>query len=72
MFWKEHRLTALESSLNKINLRSVGNQMSKTRIVVVGGGTAGLTVSAQLLSRDPELDVTIIEPSDKHYYQPLR
>ena len=45
--------------------------MSKSRIVVVGGGTAGLTVSAQLLNDDPALDVTIIEPSDKHYYQPL-
>lgn len=45
--------------------------MSKTKIVVVGGGTAGLTVSAQLLKHDPELDVTVIEPSDKHYYQPL-
>ncbi len=45
--------------------------MSKTRIVIVGGGTAGLTVGAQLLLADSELDVTIIEPSEKHYYQPL-
>jgi sulfide:quinone oxidoreductase len=44
----------------------------KKRIVVVGGGAAGLTVSARLLKQRPEsLDVTIIEPSDKHYYQPL-
>ncbi len=45
--------------------------MSKPKIVVVGGGTAGLSVSSRLLNDDPELDVTIIEPSDKHYYQPL-
>jgi len=45
--------------------------MSKTKIVVVGGGTAGLTVSAQLLGKNSDLDVTIIEPSEKHYYQPL-
>ncbi|MCL4138328.1 UNVERIFIED_CONTAM: hypothetical protein GTU68_021923 [Idotea baltica] len=45
--------------------------MSKTRIVVVGGGTAGLTVAARLLNSDPELDVTIVEPSEHHYYQPM-
>ena len=44
----------------------------KKRIVVVGGGSAGLTVSAQLLNQRPDdVDITIIEPSDKHYYQPL-
>ncbi|QDV31849.1 Sulfide dehydrogenase [flavocytochrome c] flavoprotein chain precursor [Planctopirus ephydatiae] len=49
--------------------------MSETihhQIVIVGGGTAGITVAAQLTrgwfnSRD----VAVIEPSDKHYYQPL-
>lgn len=40
-------------------------------IVIVGGGSAGLTVAATLLERDPELEVAIIEPSSKHYYQPL-
>lgn len=42
------------------------------QIVIVGGGTAGITVASQLArgwfnSRD----VAVIEPSDKHYYQPL-
>ncbi|MDY6936822.1 MAG: FAD/NAD(P)-binding oxidoreductase [Cyanobacteriota bacterium] len=40
------------------------------QIVVVGGGTAGITASAQLLASEPSLDIAIIEPSDKHYYQP--
>ena len=43
----------------------------KKRIVIVGGGTAGITVAAQLLNTQPELDVTIVEPSEKHYYQPM-
>lgn len=40
-------------------------------IVIVGGGTAGITVAARLCNRMSNPDVCIIEPSDKHYYQPL-
>lgn len=41
------------------------------QIVVVGGGTAGITVAAQLTrGLFNKTDVAIIEPSDKHYYQP--
>jgi sulfide:quinone oxidoreductase len=40
------------------------------QIVVVGGGAGGITVAAQLLKQQSSLDVAIIEPSDKHYYQP--
>ena len=49
--------------------------MAQTRhhqIVIVGGGTAGITVAAQLTNGwFNKLDVAVIEPSDKHYYQPL-
>lgn len=40
------------------------------QIVVVGGGNAGISVSAQLLRKNGNLDIAIIEPSEKHYYQP--
>ncbi len=43
----------------------------KHQIVIVGGGTAGITVAARLLRERPDLDVAIIEPSEKHYYQPI-
>ncbi|GAC1371322.1 MAG: FAD/NAD(P)-binding oxidoreductase [Hymenobacter sp.] len=36
----------------------------------MGGGNAGLSVAAQLLLEDRGLDVAILEPSAKHYYQP--
>ncbi|KUI33545.1 pyridine nucleotide-disulfide oxidoreductase [Mycobacterium sp. IS-1496] len=42
----------------------------KHRIVIVGGGTAGISVAARLLRRSHS-DVAVIEPSDTHYYQPL-
>lgn len=40
------------------------------RIVIVGGGTAGLSVAARL-RRKGATAVTVIEPADVHYYQPL-
>jgi sulfide:quinone oxidoreductase len=40
------------------------------QIVIVGGGAAGITVAAQLLNISSAFDIAIIEPSDKHYYQP--
>lgn len=39
-------------------------------VLIVGGGNAGISVAAQLLRINPKLGVTIIEPSDNHYYQP--
>ena len=39
-------------------------------IVVIGGGTAGIGFVASLLKRDPSLNITVIEPSTHHYYQP--
>lgn len=39
-------------------------------ILIIGGGTAGITVAAQLKLKDRSLDVAIIEPSEAHYYQP--
>lgn len=40
-------------------------------ILVVGGGTGGLSVAARLRSLENPPDVAILEPSEKHYYQPL-
>ena len=48
-----------------------GSQVLRHQVVVVGGGTAGITVAAQLTRGwFNDTDVAIVEPSDKHYYQP--
>ncbi|MEA5259527.1 FAD/NAD(P)-binding oxidoreductase [Arcicella aquatica] len=40
------------------------------QILIVGGGNAGLSAAAQLLIQKSSLNIGIIEPSEKHYYQP--
>lgn len=40
-----------------------------SEIIIIGGGTAGIMVAAQLRRKRPDLSIVIIEPSDKHYYQ---
>ncbi|QBQ98414.1 bifunctional protein tyrosine phosphatase family protein/NAD(P)/FAD-dependent oxidoreductase [Paraburkholderia pallida] len=39
-------------------------------VVVIGGGLAGISVSASLLRRQPGLSIAIIEPNEHHDYQP--
>jgi len=39
-------------------------------VVVVGGGAAGIAVSASLKARKPDLSIAVLDPSDVHYYQP--
>ncbi len=46
------------------------NQSTTYDIVIIGGGAAGCGVAASLLKRDKSLNIAIIEPADKHYYQP--
>lgn len=40
------------------------------KIVIIGGGSAGITTCARLLKKGVK-DIAVIEPSDVHYYQPL-
>lgn len=40
-------------------------------ILVVGGGSGGLSVAARLRNLPSPPAVAILEPSEKHYYQPL-
>ena len=40
------------------------------RVLIVGGGTAGITVAAILRRRARDLDIAVVEPEQEHYYQP--
>lgn len=43
---------------------------SHQHILIIGGGTAGIMTAAQLIKKNNNLSITILEPSEKHYYQP--
>ncbi len=45
-------------------------ESSHYKTLIIGGGNAGISIAARL-RRARQDDVAIIEPSDKHYYQPL-
>ncbi|AKM10652.1 NAD(P)/FAD-dependent oxidoreductase [Croceicoccus naphthovorans] len=40
------------------------------KVVIVGGGAAGIATASSMLRRDRTLDIAIIEPRGEHYYQP--
>ena len=47
-------------------------QKSRTlpHLLVIGGGTAGIGVIASLKKRLRNLQITVVDPSENHYYQP--
>lgn len=49
------------------------SEVKKHQIVIIGAGTGGLAVASRLMQDYPErkLDIAIVDPSEKHYYQPL-
>ncbi|MFP5316445.1 MAG: FAD/NAD(P)-binding oxidoreductase, partial [Actinomycetes bacterium] len=50
---------------------ATGNAVgSRQRVVIIGGGTGGISVAARL-RRAGVRDIAIVEPSDQHFYQPL-
>lgn len=48
------------------------SEIEHYQVVIIGGGTAGITTAARLLNRwFGRPSVAIIEPADQHFYQPL-
>lgn len=46
---------------------------SHAKVLIVGSGTAGVSVAASLIRKDSSLknNITIVDPSEDHYYQPF-
>ena len=45
--------------------------MAHHQVLIIGGGSAGLTVASQLCNQPNPPQVAIVDPAEKHYYQPL-
>jgi sulfide:quinone oxidoreductase len=41
------------------------------QVIIVGGGTAGISVAARLARKIPAEGIAVIDPAVTHYYQPL-
>ena len=48
----------------------MSNQENSFDVVIVGGGSAGISTAASLLKRRYWLKIAVIEPKEEHYYQP--
>ena len=44
--------------------------MTHHTLLIVGGGAAGIAVANTMRRQNSNIDIAIIEPSEKHYYQP--
>lgn len=44
---------------------------SKFKVLILGGGAGGVSVAAKLVNKLGQGQIAIIDPSDRHYYQPL-
>src|SRR5579859_2371812 len=46
-------------------------QTEHHHILIVGGGTAGISLAARLRRKLGGSALALVEPSERHYYQPL-
>lgn len=65
-------IRAFHSSIHRAAATPVSSTSRAHKVVVVGGGSAGITISHQLLrsgafSSD---DIAVVDPAQVHYYQP--
>lgn len=50
---------------------AVNNKSYSCKLLVLGGGSGGCSTAAKFASKFGKNEVIIVEPSDKHYYQPM-
>ncbi|XP_058821575.1 sulfide:quinone oxidoreductase, mitochondrial [Topomyia yanbarensis] len=67
------RKTAVNSDLllRGFATSNVLNENHKCKVLVVGGGAGGCAVAAKLSSKLGQGKVIILEPAERHYYQPM-
>ncbi|XP_066491530.1 sulfide:quinone oxidoreductase, mitochondrial [Tiliqua scincoides] len=61
------------SRMSSSHLHTTARHASKDyyEVLVLGGGTGGITMSARMKRKVGTGNVAVVEPHEKHYYQPL-
>ncbi len=62
-------LKSIQARLGKSSLER-GPAAAHYNILIIGAGAGGLSVASSILKRAPQAQMAIIEPAEKHYYQP--
>ncbi|XP_013143740.1 PREDICTED: uncharacterized protein LOC106107436 [Papilio polytes] len=61
----------ISTSIRSLSLSASLNKNYSCKLLVVGGGSGGCTIAAKFTKRLKKDSVIVLEPSSKHYYQPL-
>lgn len=61
----------VKSFVNIIRRCIILTKIQSYAVVIIGGGTAGISVAARLAKKIAPKHIAIIDPASKHYYQPL-
>lgn len=68
-FFKILAAAGVITTMNTSNAHAFSSK-AKGKIVIVGGGAAGISMAARLKRWLDEPNITLIDPSDRQYYQP--
>lgn len=68
-FLKGAVTTGVVSLLN-VPMATAAPSSAKVKLVVIGGGAAGLSLSSRMVRKLPNAEITLIDPAQRQFYQP--
>lgn len=68
-FFKLLAMTGLLTTVSSSKAHAFSSK-AKGKIVIIGGGAAGISIASRLKHWLDEPNITLIDPSDRQYYQP--
>ncbi|KAJ8002564.1 hypothetical protein DPEC_G00160210 [Dallia pectoralis] len=69
--WRQCYRTARIGSCPLHTTSSQASSKDHYKVLVLGGGTGGITMSARMKRKFGAENVAVVEPSEMHYYQPI-